>query len=165
MAYRVNSSRSNDIWREEMHLVTGRPRPSTCRTSAVTRVFIPIVKHERVLYVRTSIPADLDQYPHHTSPPHTHPSDPLETAPRNPVLRSKVVVGSSDEPPPIISCLPRVHPAGHMHQSVYHAPLRRWLGRSGSTRRRPSWSITRQPQPDKQRRNIRRESRDHTILM
>ena len=49
MAYRVDSSRSNDIGREEMHLVAGRPRPSTCRTSAVTRVSIPIVKHGRVL--------------------------------------------------------------------------------------------------------------------
>ena len=33
-----------------------------------------------------------------------------------------MVVGSSDEPPPMIPGLPRVHPAGHTHQSVYHAP-------------------------------------------
>ena len=145
MAYRVDSSRSNDIGREEMHLVAGRPRPATCKTYAVTRVSIPIVKHGRVLKVRSSIRADLDQYPHHTFPPHTHRSDPLETSSGHPVLRSKMVVGSWAEPPPMIPRLPRVHAAGHMHQSVYHAPLRRWLGTSGSTRRRPSWSITRQP--------------------
>ena len=145
MAYRVDSSRSNDIGREEMHLVAGRLRPSTCSTSAVTRVSIPIVKHGRVLKVRSSFRADLDQDPHYTFPPHTHPSDPLESSPRHPVLRSKMVVGSSAEPPPMIPGLPRVHPAGHMRKSVYHAPLRRWLGSSGSTKRRPSWSIARQP--------------------
>ena len=115
MAYRVDSSRSNDIGREEMHLVAGRPRPATCRTSAVTRVSIPIVKHGRVLEVRWSIRADLGQYPHHRFPPHTHRSDPLDTSPGHPVLRSKMVVGSSAEPPPMIPGFPRVHPPGHMH--------------------------------------------------
>ena len=145
MAYRVDSSRSNDIGREEMHLVAGRPRPSTCRTSAVTRVSIPIVKHGRVLKVRSSIRADLDQYPHYTFPPHTHPSDPLESSPRHPVLRSKVVVGSSAEPPPMIPRLPRVHAAGHMPQSVYHAELLRLLCGKGVLSYWPTCTVPRDP--------------------
>ena len=60
-------------------------------------------------------------------PPRTHPSDPLESSPRHPILRSKVVVGSSAEPPPMIPHLPRVHAAGQMPQSVYDAELLRLL--------------------------------------
>ena len=62
----VTSSLPIYIGRDEMHLVAVRPRPSTCRTSAVTRVSIPIVKHGRVLYVRSSIPVT------HPLPIHTH---------------------------------------------------------------------------------------------